>query len=323
MIIDGHNDLVLRTWREQQTKHVDLSQARAADFCGGFFAIWVPGAPGAMDEPVLAPYDIPLEPQLPRAHAVEVAREQLAAFRSLGLPVATSADDFVDGRVTAILHLEGAEALDPMLTDLVDWYREGLRSLGLVWARRNVFAEGVPFRFPGSPDTGPGLTIAGVRLVEACNDLGIVVDLSHLNEKGFWDVAGITTAPLVATHSNAHALCASTRNLTDRQLDAIGTSGGVVGVNFAVGFLREDGTNVEDTPLTEIVRHVSYIAKRIGIDHVAFGSDFDGAVVSHEVGGIQGFPAIVSALAEAGFDEQDIAKITHRNWLRVLRETWR
>ena len=323
MIIDGHNDLVLRTWREQETKHVDLANAAAADFAGGFFALWVPGAPGAMDEPVLAPYDLPLEPRLPHAHATVVAQEQLAVFRSLGLPIATSPADFVPGRVTAILHMEGAEALDPMLTDLVGWYRDGLRSLGLVWARPNAFAEGVPFRFPGSPDTGPGLTSAGLRLVEACNDLGILVDLSHLNERGFWDVAGITTAPLVATHSNAHALCASTRNLTDRQLDAIGQSGGVVGINFAVGFLREDGHNVVDTPLGEIVRHISYIAKRIGVEHVAFGSDFDGALVSNEVGGIQGLPAIVEALVEAGFDESEVAKITHENWLRVLGATWR
>ena len=109
----------------------------------------------------------------------------------------------------------------------------------------------------------------------------------------------------------------------EQQLDAIGESGGVVGINFAVGFLREDGNNVVDTPLGEIVRHISYIAKRIGVEHVAFGSDFDGALVSDEVGGIQGFPAIVAALAEAGFDEGDIAKITHGNWLRVFGATWR
>jgi membrane dipeptidase len=181
----------------------------------------------------------------------------------------------------------------------------------------------VPFAFPGSPDTGPGLTDAGRSLVEACNGLGILVDLSHLNEAGFWDVARISGAPLVATHSNAHALCASSRNLTDKQLDAVRDSGGIVGVNFAVNFLREDGDEVPQTPITEIIRHVDYLSDRMGIDHVAFGSDFDGAVVPEAVGGIEGFPEIVDALATAGYDGESIAKVTHANWLRVLDATWR
>jgi membrane dipeptidase len=167
------------------------------------------------------------------------------------------------------------------------------------------------------------LTAAGKSLVHACNRLGILVDLSHLNEAGFWDVASLALAPLVATHSNAHALCASSRNLTDAQLDAIGESGGIVGVNFAVSFLREDGGQVAETPLSEIVRHVDYIANRIGIDHVAFGSDFDGALVSEELGGIAGFPKLVDALRAGGLDDEAVAKVTHRNWLRVLGTTWR
>jgi membrane dipeptidase len=197
-----------------------------------------------------------------------------------------------------------------------------LRSIGLVWSRANDFAEGVPFRFPSSPDTGPGLTDAGRELVRACNRLGILVDLSHLNEAGFWDVAGLSDAPLVATHSNAHALCAASRNLTDAQLDAIRDSNGVVGVNFAVTFLREDGSFVPDTPITEIVRHIDYLAGRMGIDHVAFGSDFDGAEIPAELGGAAGLPKLVAALHSAGYDDDAVAKITHGNWLRVLRTTW-
>ena len=195
--------------------------------------------------------------------------------------------------------------------------------MGLTWSRANAFAEGVPFRFPSTGDTGPGLTGAGKALVRRCNELGILVDLSHLNEAGFWDVAGLSSAPLVATHSNVNALCASSRNLTDAQLDAVGASGGVVGINFAVSFLREDGHNDADTPLTEIVRHADYIAARIGIDHVAFGSDFDGALVSQELDGIAGFPLLVDTFRAAGWDDDAVAKVTHRNWLRVLDDTWR
>jgi membrane dipeptidase len=133
----------------------------------------------------------------------------------------------------------------------------------------------------------------------------------------------VSDAPLVATHSNAHALCPSSRNLTDRQLDAVRDSGGVVGVNFAVTFLRADGDEDRDTPISEIVRHVDYLAARMGIDHVAFGSDFDGAVVPDDVGGVAGFPRVVEALAASGYDDEALAKVTHGNWLRVLGGTWR
>jgi membrane dipeptidase len=321
VIVDGHNDLVSRIWRGDEIRHVHLDEAAAADFAGGFFALYVPSPKPS--KPTAEHYALPLPDPIPREEAARVAEELYEVFRSLPVELARSADDFGPGRVTAILHLEGAEPLAPDLSDLDMWYERGLRSIGLVWSRANAFAEGVPFRFPSSPDTGPGLTEAGRELVRACNDRGIVVDVSHLNEGGFWDVASLSSTPLVATHSNAHSLCASSRNLTDAQLDAIGATGGVVGVNFAVSFLRADGGQVAATPLDEIVRHVEYIAERIGIDHVAFGSDFDGALVSEELGGIAGLPKLVDALRSAGLDDESVAKVTHRNWLRVLGDTWR
>jgi membrane dipeptidase len=321
VIIDGHNDLVSRIWRGDEIRHVHLDEAADADFAGGFFALYVPSPKPA--DPTTAHYELPLPEPIPRDEAARVADELYDVFRSLPVRLATSPYDFQPGRVAAILHLEGAEPLAADLSDLEAWYARGLRSVGLVWSRANAFAEGVPFRFPSTPDTGPGLTTAGRELVRECNTLGIVVDLSHLNEAGFWDVARLSSKPLVATHSNAHALCASTRNLTDAQLDAIGASGGVVGVNFAVSFVREDGGQVAATPLEEIVRHVGYIAGRIGIDHVAFGSDFDGALVPGDLGGISGLPKLVDALRAGGFDDDAVAKVTHRNWLRVLGDTWR
>lgn len=320
MIVDGHNDLVARLWRGDEIRHVHLADAADADFAGGFFALFVPS--GKPELPTTDRYALPLPAPLPRDEAARVAEELYDVFRSLPVELATSPADFQPGQVAAILHLEGAEPLADDLSDLDTWHGRGLRSLGLVWSRANAFAEGVPFRFPSTPDTGPGLTAAGRELVRACNDRGILVDLSHLNEAGFWDVARLSSAPLVATHSNANAVCASSRNLTDAQLDAIGASGGVVGINFAVSFVREDGRQVAATPLEEIVRHVAYIAGRIGIDHVAFGSDFDGAVVPEALGGIAGLPRLVDALRAGGFDDESVAKVTHRNWLRVLGDTW-
>jgi len=320
MIIDGHNDLVLHRWRGEPTLHLDLDAAREAGFSGGFFALYVPSP--KVPDPEEIPYSVPLPDPLSQKEAARVAEELFAALCELPVVRATSVGDFREGQVTAIVHMEGADPLAPDLSDLERWYERGLRSVGLVWSRPNAFAEGVPFRFPSSPDTGAGLTDAGRELVRACNRLGILVDLSHLNEAGFWDVQRLSDAPLVATHSNAHALCPASRNLTDRQLDAIRDSGGVVGVNFAVTFLREDGRNDASTPITEIVRHIDYFVERMGIDHVAFGSDFDGATIPDELGGAAGLPKLVSALRDAGYDDAAIAKLTHENWLRVLAATW-
>jgi membrane dipeptidase len=250
-------------------------------------------------------------------------RESVGQLRVVRTP-AELRQCFDTGVLAAVIHFEGAEAIDPRLDALEVFYATGLRSLGPVWSRPNDFGEGVPFLFPHSPDTGPGLTDAGKALVRACNELGILVDLSHMNEKGFWDIAALSTAPLVASHSNAHALTPTPRNLTDRQLDAIRDSGGVVGVNFAIGFLREDGgDDTATTPIARIVAHFRYLADHMGVEHVGFGADLDGARVPDEVGDVAGLPRVVEALRSAGFDDADLQKLTHGNWLRVLGQTWK
>jgi membrane dipeptidase len=321
MVIDGHNDLVLQRWRGQAGKHIDLETAAEAGFAGGFFALYVP-SPFDGDPPS-TPYAMPFAAAIPFEEAAPIAEELFETLCAMPVGRARSIDDFREGEVTAIVHMEGAEAIAEDLSNLNVWYDRGLRSIGIVWSRPNAFAEGVPFQFPASPDTGPGLTDAGRALVRACNELGILVDVSHLNEQGFWNVVESSDRPIVATHSNAHALCASTRNLTDAQLDAIRDSEGVVGVNFAVTFLREDGMNrFEETGLDEIVRHVDYLADRMGIDHVGFGSDFDGAIIPAALGGVSGLPRLVDALRKR-YAPGEIDKITHGNWLRVLDATWR
>ena len=227
-----------------------------------------------------------------------------------------------DGLPVAVLHLEGAEPIDTDLEALETWYAAGLRSLGPVWSRANVFGHGVPFRCPSSPDTGPGLTDLGKALIGDCNRLKILIDLSHLNERGFWDTAAISDAPLVATHSNAHAISPHSRNLTDRQLAAIGETGGVAGVNFAVSFLRPDGRHDKNTPIGLIVRHIEHMIKHAGEDSVGFGSDFDGAMIPAELGNAAGLQILVQALRQRGFGEPLIEKLCFRNWLRVLARTW-
>jgi membrane dipeptidase len=197
-----------------------------------------------------------------------------------------------------------------------------MRSLGLVWSRPNAFATGVPFEAPGSPDQGPGLTELGRALVRACNSLGVVVDVSHLNARGFWDVAALSEAPLVASHCGAHALSPSPRNLTDDQLRAIGESGGIVGINFHVGFLRADCAEDADTPVARIAEHAAHVAEMAGVGAVGLGSDFDGATMPAELGDVAGLPRVLGAMRDAGFSEEEVAAIAWGNWVRVLRETW-
>lgn len=224
--------------------------------------------------------------------------------------------------LAAILHFEGAEPIDADLNSLEVFYKAGLRSLGIVWSRPNVFGQGVPFLRGHSPDIGPGLTDAGKALVRACNQLGIMIDVSHLNEKGFWDVARITEAPIVATHSCVHALCPVPRNLTDKQLDAIRESDGMVGVNFSVSFLSEEGDEDRDT-LDPLIRHIDYLVERLGIDRVGLGSDFDGTRIPAAIGDVTGLPRLIEALRKRGYGEESLNKITNTNWRRVLEHTWR
>ena len=347
-VIDGHNDTLLnlhlprrgkgRTFLERsEAGHIDLPRAREGNFGGGFFACFVPNREedGWNEESALkiskGGYEIADAPPIDPAYARSIADaladglSRLEAERSLRIVrgVQEIENCLEIGEVAAILHFEGAENLGPDPGALEELYETGLRSLGLVWSRPNAYAHGVPFKFPSSPDTGPGLTDAGRELVRECNRLGVLVDLSHLNERGFWDVTATTDAPLVATHSNAYALCPASRNLTDRQLDAIRDSDGMVGVNFAVGFLREDGKDDVDTPLETLVRHVDYLVQRIGIDRVGFGSDFDGAKMPRDLGDASGLPKLLDALGRRGYDDAELRKLAHENWLRVLRETWR
>jgi membrane dipeptidase len=343
-IIDGHNDALMdyapvgegsvsSFFERLPGRQLDYPRAHEGGLAAAFFAVFIPDAESVS---MVHNFDPNVEYVLP-ALKLDYAQQQTMAMvanlyrierASQGkIRVARSVGDLEaclhEGVLGAVLHFEGAEAIDADLHALEVYHQAGLRSLGLVWSRPTLFAEGVPFKFPHSPDTGPGLTEAGKALVRACNQLGIMIDLSHLNEKGFWDVAKLSDAPLVATHSNAWNLCKLPRNLTDKQLDAIKESDGMVGVNFVVLLAREDAKNDADTPLETLVRHTDYLVERLGMDRVGFGSDFGTATVPNELADAGQFPKLVAALRKAGYDDASLRKLTHENWLRVLRKTWK
>jgi membrane dipeptidase len=339
-VFDGHNDTILNLYEVERGEgrsffeksssgHIDLPRARQGGFGGGFFALFSPAENMPAAEKLENSLPPSVDPDFALKYTIRLASLlfRLIAESDGQVALVKSATDLQNclerDVIAAIMHIEGAEAIDSNFDTLYLLYEAGLRSLGIVWSRQNIFGTGVPFKFPGPPDSGPGLTSEGESLVRACNQLGVLVDLSHLNERGFWDVARLTEAPLVATHSNVHALCASPRNLTDKQIDAIGESGGIIGINFHVGFLRADGRRELDTPLSEIRRHATYIADRIGIDHVAFGSDFDGALMPAPLGDVAGLPALMEEFRSHGFDDASLRKIAFENWVRILNETWK
>jgi membrane dipeptidase len=334
---DGHNDVLSRLHHAGGGNeeflaggdgHLDVPGALEGGLAGGLFAVFPCSPFRGADNPFAVDYARPPDRREALADTIAMVGRLGAIERESDGAVqmvrdAASLDACLDdGSLAAVLHFEGGEAIGPGLERLKDFHDSGLRSLGLTWSRPNAFAHGVPYGFPGSPDQGPGLTDAGRALVQACNELRVMVDVSHLNERGFWDVAELSDSPLVASHSNAHALCPSPRNLTDDQLRAVGQSGGVVGINFCVAFVREDGADDPDTPLSAIAAHAAHVAEVAGPDAVALGSDFDGATMPHELDGAAKLPALFDALRAFGFDEPELERLALGNWRRVLRATW-
>ena len=344
-VVDGHNDALLALWRGEATPgefldgrdngHLDLPRANASGLAAGFFALFVPSEPrfapdaGGNRTETADGYRIECPPPLAWPYAKRATDEMLSLLGELAADdrviLVRTAEDFracVEGEsFGVVVHFEGAEAIHHSMSNFGAYYDAGLRSLGLAWSRPNAFADGVPFRYPSSPDIGDGLTGAGRRLVRRCNDRGVLVDCAHLPEQGFWDVHDVSTAPLVVSHTAAHEVCPLSRNLTDEQLDAVADTDGVVGLTFSAGALRpEDGRDADSLGL--VVEHVDHLVDRMGVDHVALGSDFDGATVLDVIGDVTGVPGILGALRAAGYSESDVRKIASENWLRVCDATW-
>jgi membrane dipeptidase len=335
-VFDGHNDAILRLWKggigsacaqfeRSDSGHIDLAKARAGGLKGGFFALFAPPEGTFVMPRFEPPYDEPLPPMLDQRAALAMIVEQAGVLRTLDragllricLSRAEIDASFAEGRMAALMHLEGAEAIDADLAALEVLHAAGLRSIGPVWSRPTIFGEGVPFRYPSEPDIGAGLTEAGKRLVKRCAQLGMVVDTSHLNLKGVEDV-GEAGLPLVATHSNAHAITPGARNLTDVQLRQIGETGGMVGLNFGTMFLRPDGRALPECGLEAAMKHLDHMITHAGEDHVGLGSDFDGAPMPAGLSSAAELPNLIAAMRVQGFGEALVDKLTHGNWLALI-----
>lgn len=336
LVFDGHNDLLLNLWlyhRDAPSEafyagvpkgHLDFPRMQQGGFAGGLFAVFVPPqdylAQVAPARAAQEPYD-PLTIMWQQLAILQQIAAQSAGRARLCHSAAEIEACRAEGVLALVAHIEGADALDAEGETLNAFYQAGVRSIGPFWNLKNRFGEGVNGSFPGSPDTGPGLTAEGEALIRQAAALNMMIDVSHMNEKAFWDTVRLSAAPLVASHSNAHVLCAQPRNLTDNQLKAIRASGGLVGINFGNAFLRADGKRDSDTDLTEIVKHCDHLINIMGEDHVAFGSDFDGISPPEALGDVSGLPRLLAVFRDSSYDQRMLEKLTWGNWLRVLQHT--
>ena len=338
LVFDGHNDVLSRLWCAggdpvqrfaRDEGHISAPSARAGGFAGGLFALYSPQTRRAFDFSGFRGGTMPLSRPMEQNAALQsvmaevgIARRlQAAGLIRLCTEVAGIEAAMASGQIAAVLHLEGAECIDPELLVLDALYGMGLRSLGPVWSRPTIWGEGVPFGYDRDGDTGPGLTADGRRLIARCAELGIVVDTSHLTMKGFWEV-GDMGLPLVATHSNAWDLCPTTRNLTAPQLRAIGATGGMAGLNYATVFLSPEGWKTGRATLDDCLRQLEAMIEGAGEDHVGLGSDFDGAPLPEGMTSAADLPALIGAMELAGFGATLIEKLCHGNWLAFLRRAW-
>lgn len=313
-IVDAHCDTALRlaageslTPSGQPSGHVDLPRLRAGGVGLQVFALWVDADRNKSGR---------LRRCIELLDAVKREVQRLSEDMQLILSPRDLDAAAAAGKVGVLLSVEDGAALEGSLAALRALYDLGVRALGLTWNGRNELADGVGV----ANGAGQGLTPFGREVVREMNRLGMVVDVSHLSEAGFWDVLEISAAPVIASHSNAKALCGHRRNLTDEQIKALAARGGVIGINFFPAFLSDSG----QASLDDIVRHIDYIVSLVGPAHVGFGSDFDG--ISSTPAGVEDVSrmgAVVDALLARGYSDDDVRGIAGNNFLRVFRQVLR
>jgi len=248
---------------------------------------------------------------------IECYHKMLETHKDTFYPILTYKDALnalKSEKIGCMLTIEGGDILEGELKNLKKLYELGVRAMALTWNYTNEISSGIC----NTDDTDSGLTTFGKEVVQTMNDLGMIIDVSHISYRGFWDVYELSDRPIIASHSNARAKCNNIRNLDDRQLEGIAKKEGIVGINFNPPFLSNDRT----ANIIDIIRHIEYIAGLVGIDYIGFGSDFDGIDrVPSGIHGSESFPKIIEELLKLNYKEEHIFKICHGNMLRVMKAT--
>jgi len=320
MVFDAHSDIwshiTIHSLLGERNilKNYHLEPLNRGKIEGGIFAIWIDPpfdkSPMKRTKQIMAAID----QEIMDCKEVEIVKnytEMMAAK--------------IEGKFYIFIGLEGISSIGDNLNLLDAYYDFGARHVMLTWNEENHLATGAK----GNPKRG--LTALGKKAVEKIVAKNMLLDVSHLNEKSFWDVAGCVETPLIASHSNAKALCDATRNLTDEQLLRIRDSGGVVGINSYHGFI---GEKPENQTVDMLVKHLVYLVEKMGIDHVGFGFDFldfleeDEAAIypQKETFCTKGLetctkvPILLQKMEQLGFSKEEMNAISYGNFHRVIKE---
>ncbi|WP_312364490.1 dipeptidase [Sphingobacterium sp.] len=352
VVVDGHNDVIYESifqgkdiGQRLKTGATDLPRLREGGVDVQVFAVWSDDAKwktGAFKH----------------ANDQIDALEKMIAANTDKISLAKSSRDIESilktGKIAALIGVEGGNMIEESLDNLEQLYARGAKYLTLTWNYNLSWASCAAMESDDMDPKDKGLTEKGRTVIRKMNELGMMVDLSHGGEQTFYDVLSVSTKPILVSHSNAFELCPHFRNLKDAQLEALKSNGGVVGVNFYSGFLDpaydarlkklyiskfgDNGTSKlsiwsmyeklpkelqrqADAPLSKLLDHIDYLVKKVGIDHVAVGSDFDGIESSPQgLEDVSKFPLLTKALLERGYSHADIAKIMGQNFLRILKE---
>lgn len=352
VVVDGHNDVIYESilpgkdiGQRLSSGSTDLPRLKEGGVDVQVFAVWSDDAKwrsGAF------------------RHANEQldALEKMIAANTDKIALAKSSADIGPilqaGKIAALIGIEGGNMIENSIENLVRLHERGARYLTLTWNYNLAWASCAAMESDKTMAAeGKGLTALGKEIIKKMNKIGMMVDLSHAGEQTFYDVIAVTDKPILVSHSNAYSLCPHPRNLKDAQLEALKKNGGVVGVNFYSGFLDSDyETRLKaiysrhfgrpdvsmstwamyeqlpkelqrqaDAPLSKLLDHIDYLVRKVGIEHVAVGSDFDGIESAPQgLEDVSKFPVLTKALLERGYKKEDIAKIMGQNFLRILKE---
>ena len=318
MIFDGHSDIFsdVRYKREagetQVLKNRHLERLQKGGIGGGCFVIWVDTFNGE-------------EPEKELNAIIKNMQDEMAETQEFVLVHNTAEIESARkaGKICVLLGLEGLAGIGENIDRIHELYDIGCRHAMLTWNEENALATGVK----GNPERG--VTELGKKAIKIIQDKKMILDVSHLNEKSFWDVMDATTAPILASHSNAKALAGAARNLTDAQLLAIRDTKGLVGLNAFGDFISEVQAEQD---VDHLVKHASYIADKIGVEHLGFGfdffeflnADFMESYSDQDDSRLKGMedcskvPVMIEKMRKAGFTEKDLEMISHKNWMNLI-----
>ncbi len=308
LIVDAHCDSITEAMDKKESMlrnglHIDLERLRSKEKHVQFFAAFVD------------PKEYMGTEMLRLIRILDFLQQQAEQFGDY-FAVCRNFQEITEtldtGKTAAVISVENGGVLQGDLSALRMFYRLGVRSICLTWNYKNEIADGVK-----DSENGVGLTAFGKEVVEEMNRLGMLVDVSHLSEKSFWDVMEMTKAPIIASHSNSKVICSHPRNLDDAQLMAIKSNNGVAGINLYPYFLNNAGT----AAMEDIIKHIEHISGITGEDHIGLGADFDGVECLPEgINGIQDMGKIIDRLLALNYSQRFIDKFTSGNFLRVIRE---